>query len=96
MLNKTFIDIVFPGKNSSDLVFFRNKKEIEPEFISVVNETTIAMYVEKPPPAEDMYYCKLRLNDGYSKQHETVCLNKVFIGCEYIFVNFEAAMSDDE
>lgn len=80
MLNKTFIDTIFPGKNASDLVFFRNKKEMQPEYITIVNETTISMYVEKPPPAEDMYYCKLRLNNGYNKQYEAVCLNKVVIG----------------
>ncbi|XP_012282204.1 uncharacterized protein LOC105700688 [Orussus abietinus] len=80
MLNKTFIETNFPGKNASDLVFFRNKKEMEPEYISIINETTIALYVEKPPPAEDMYYCKLRMNNGHNKQHEAVCLNKVVIG----------------
>nr|XP_050852109.1 uncharacterized protein LOC127064705 [Vespula vulgaris]XP_050852110.1 uncharacterized protein LOC127064705 [Vespula vulgaris] len=80
ILNKTYIDTVFPGKNSSDLVFFRNMKEMEPEYITIVNETTISMSVEKPPPAEDMYYCKLRLSNDYNKQHEAVCLNKVVIG----------------
>ena len=67
-------------------MFFRNEKEIDPEFISIVNDTTISMYVEKPPPAEDMYYCKLKLNDGFPKPHEAVCLNKVVIGCKYFLV----------
>ncbi|KAK2586334.1 hypothetical protein KPH14_010628 [Odynerus spinipes] len=80
ILNKMHIDFAFPGKNSSDLVFFRNMKEMEPEYITIVNETTISMYIEKPPPAEDMYYCKLRLSNDSNKQYEAVCLNKVVIG----------------
>ncbi|XP_015122629.1 cytokine receptor [Diachasma alloeum] len=80
MLNKTYIDAEFPGKNASDLIFFRSNREMEPEFIKIINETTIEMFVEKPPPSKDMYYCKLRLNDGYSKKYEAVCLNNVVIG----------------
>ncbi|XP_066588811.1 uncharacterized protein [Prorops nasuta] len=79
ILNKTSIDAVYPGKNASDLVFFRNKKRMEAEYIKTVNETTISLDVTKPPPAEDMYYCKLRLQD-YFKPDEAVCLNKVVIG----------------
>ncbi|PBC29205.1 Cytokine receptor [Apis cerana cerana] len=70
----------FPGKNASDLVFFRNQKEMEPQFIKIINETTISLDVEKPPPAEDMYYCRLRLQNNRSKQLEAVCLNKVVVG----------------
>ncbi|CAL7946416.1 unnamed protein product [Xylocopa violacea] len=80
ILNQTVIDAKFPGKNASDLVFSRNKKEILPEFIEIVNETTISLYVEKPEPAEDMYYCKLRLQNNHNKPHEPVCLNKVVVG----------------
>ncbi|XP_043487260.1 uncharacterized protein LOC122514466 [Polistes fuscatus] len=79
ILNKTYIDLEYPGKNSSDLVFFRNMKEMEPEYITIENETTILMKVERPSPAEDMYYCKLRLSDD-DNQHLAVCLNKVVIG----------------
>lgn len=57
-------------------------KEMEPEYITIINETTISMYVEKPPPAEDMYYCKLRFS---YKDNGAVCLNKVVIGCKYYF-----------
>ncbi|KZC12905.1 Cytokine receptor [Dufourea novaeangliae] len=80
ILNQTFMDAEFPGKNVSDLVFFRNKKEMEPQYISVINETTISLDVERPPPAEDMYYCKLKLHNDYNKQYEAVCLNKVVVG----------------
>ncbi|XP_063994915.1 cytokine receptor isoform X2 [Diachasmimorpha longicaudata] len=80
MLNKTYIDAEFPGKNASDLVFFRSDREMEPEFIQIINETAIEMFVEEPPPSKDMYYCKLRLNDGYSKKYEAVCLNNVVVG----------------
>ncbi|KAI4493704.1 hypothetical protein M0804_001880 [Polistes exclamans] len=79
VLNKTYIDLEYPGKNSSDLVFFRNMKEMEPEYITIINETTISMYVQRPSPAEDMYYCKLRLSND-DNQHLAVCLNKVVIG----------------
>ncbi|XP_043508865.1 cytokine receptor [Frieseomelitta varia] len=79
ILNKTFMDAEFPGKNASDLVFFRNQKEMESEFITIINETTISLDIEKPPPAEDMYYCRLRLQN-HNKQLEAVCLNKVVVG----------------
>ncbi|XP_034948371.1 cytokine receptor [Chelonus insularis] len=79
MLNKTYVDAEFPSKNSSNLMFFRNDKKMEPEYITVLNETTIEMYIEKPPPAKDMYYCKLKL-DGHVRKDEAVCLNSVVIG----------------
>lgn len=69
ILNKTYVDASFPGKNASDLVFFRNNKRMEPEFITIVNETTISLNVDKPPPAEDMYYCKLKLTNGDYEKH---------------------------
>ncbi|XP_076280238.1 cytokine receptor domeless isoform X2 [Lasioglossum baleicum] len=76
ILNKTL-----PGRNASDLVFFRNNKEMEPQFITIINETTISLDVEQPPPAEDMYYCKLRpQNDSNKKAAEAICLNKVVVG----------------
>ncbi|XP_043283001.1 uncharacterized protein dome isoform X2 [Venturia canescens] len=77
MLSMDYTNEKFPGKNSSDLVFTRNKKELEPEFITVLNESTIALYVEKPPPADDMYHCKLKLNETVDIG---VCINKVAIG----------------
>ncbi|XP_043257067.1 uncharacterized protein LOC122399986 isoform X2 [Colletes gigas] len=80
ILNQTFVDTEFPGGNASDLVFFRNKKEMEPQFITIINETTISLDVERPPPAEDMYYCKLRVHNDKNKQYEAVCLNKVVVG----------------
>lgn len=87
------MDTEFPGKNASDLVFFRNKKEMEPQFITIINETTISLDVERPPPAEDMYYCKLRLHSDYNKQYEAVCLNKVVVGCKYCILNFVAPIN---
>lgn len=81
MLSMEYTNEKFPGKNSSDLVFFHNDKQLEPEFITVLNETAIALYIEKPPPADYMYYCKLRLNK--TEDDIGVCLNKVAVGCEY-------------
>ncbi|XP_046483327.1 uncharacterized protein dome isoform X2 [Neodiprion pinetum] len=80
MLNETLTESRFRGKNSSDLVFFRNESEMEPEYITVVNKTTIEMSVKKPEPSSDMYFCKLRLDNGSNPNYEAVCLNKVFIG----------------
>ncbi|XP_076379609.1 cytokine receptor domeless isoform X2 [Megalopta genalis] len=79
ILNKTF-DSYLPEGNASDLMFFRNNKEMEPQFITIVNETTISLDVEQPPPAEDMYYCKLRPQNDSNKKPEAVCLNKVVVG----------------
>ena len=89
MLNKTFIEKTFPGKNSSDLVFIRNSKEIDLKFISIVNDTTISMYIEKPPPAKAMYFCYLKLDGEFSKPYEAVCLNTVSIGCKYFSRTYE-------
>lgn len=83
MLNESGMDSKFQNKNSSDLVFFRNKKEMLPEYVTIINRTTLMLYIEKPAPSKDMYYCKLRLDDNDSKQFETVCLNNVIIGCKY-------------
>ncbi|CAK9799872.1 Cytokine receptor [Anthophora plagiata] len=80
ILNQTFVDAEFPGKNASDLVFSRNEKELDSPFVTIINETTISLDVEKPPPADDTYYCKLRLQNDYNKQHEAVCFNKVVVG----------------
>lgn len=85
ILNQTFIESSFPGKNSSDLVFFKGQRKVEPEFISVVNETAIRLDVSEPPPENAMYYCKLRLDETYDKDYEAVCLNKVVVGCTFNF-----------
>lgn len=84
------MDTEYPGKNASDLVFFRNKEEMQPQFISIINGSTISLDVERPPPAEDMYYCKLRL---HNQQDEAVCLNKVVVGCKYCILNNIALIS---
>ena len=85
VLNKTMIDANYPGKNASDIVFTYNEKRImEKEYITIINETAVEMYIEKPPPEDTMYYCKLRLTDEYNQQQLlAVCLNKVVIGCKY-------------
>jgi hypothetical protein len=66
------------GKNSSDLVFFRNNREVRKDFVTVVNSTTLAVYIEKPPISSSMYYCKLK--DTPDKgTYTAVCLNKVIV-----------------
>jgi len=73
-----------PNKNSADLVFFRNRKQINSQYVSIINKTTILLNLEKPPPSEDMYYCQIKLDkeeeDG--REYEAVCLNKVVVGCK--------------
>ncbi|KAL6427265.1 hypothetical protein ACFW04_008687 [Cataglyphis niger] len=78
VLNETYVNKHFPGKNSSNLIFFRNDKKMEPEYITVINRTTIMLYNELPPPGDNMYYCQLNL----SNKDVGVCLNKVVIGYE--------------
>ncbi|KAM0725763.1 Cytokine receptor [Formica fusca] len=78
MLNETYVNKHFPGKNSSNLIFFRNDKRMEQEYITVINRTTIMLYNELPPPGDNMYYCQLNL----SGKDVGVCLNKVVIGYE--------------
>ncbi|XP_046481317.1 cytokine receptor-like [Neodiprion pinetum] len=80
ILDETLRESRYPGKSSLDLVFFRNGRQIEPEHVTLINETTIAMYIEKPEPSSDVYICKLRLNNGYGQQYEDICMNKVIIG----------------
>ncbi|XP_046745303.1 cytokine receptor-like [Diprion similis] len=80
ILDDTLMGSRLNSTNSTDLVFLRNGREMESEYVSVINETTIVLHVEKPEPSNDMYYCKLRVNNGYEPRYEAVCLNKVTIG----------------
>lgn len=84
MLNMTFSEVKYPGKNASDLVFFHGDNIFEPEYLTVINETTIELFIEKPPSSREMYYCKMRLDSNYDEDYETVCLNDVAIGCKLI------------
>lgn len=66
------------NKNSSDLVFFHDSSEVPKEFVTVVNSTTLKVYIEKPPISSSMYYC--RLKDAPDKDtYMAVCLNKVIV-----------------
>ncbi|KAK0096530.1 hypothetical protein PV326_005230 [Microctonus aethiopoides] len=80
MLNMTFSEVKYPGKNASDLTFFHGDDIFEPEYLSVINETTIELFIDKPPASREMYYCKMRLDSNYEEDYETVCLNDVAIG----------------
>jgi hypothetical protein len=72
------------GKNSSDLVFFHDSNEVPHEFVTVVNSTTLEIYVEKPPISASMYYCKLKTKDIPDKDlYRAVCLNKVVVDRKY-------------
>ncbi|XP_014213058.1 cytokine receptor [Copidosoma floridanum] len=80
ILNMTYVEHYFPGKGSRDLVFFKGQRQMDPEYITILNETTIQLDVNKPPPENAMYYCKLRLDTTSKKDYEAVCLNKVVVG----------------
>ncbi|CAB0032240.1 unnamed protein product [Trichogramma brassicae] len=81
VLNETFIARNFPGKTSADLVFFKGQHEVDSQYIHVLNETSIMLNITNPPPENEMYYCKLRLDKRiYHKEYEAVCLNKVAVG----------------
>ncbi|CAD6201388.1 GSCOCT00000191001.2-RA-CDS [Cotesia congregata] len=79
ILNQTIVDKEFPGKNASNLSFYRNDKKMEREYIRIINSTTIEMFVEKPPPSHDMYHCKLQTSESI-KDDVAVCLNNVAVG----------------
>ncbi|KAJ8664784.1 hypothetical protein QAD02_006446 [Eretmocerus hayati] len=82
LLNETYLaSSPLRGKNSSDLVFFKNYRQIDSEYITVLNESAIQLDIDKPPPEDATYYCKLRLEPGQQdKDFEGVCLNKVVVG----------------
>lgn len=68
------------GRNASSLIFYHNAALVPPEFLSVVNSTTLRLYVEKPPPSNSMYYCKLKANPELGLPEVPVCLNTVAVG----------------
>ena len=65
-------------KNSSDLVFFLDNSEVPKEFVTVVNSTTLEVYIEKPPMSSSMYCCKLK-DTPAKDMYMAVCLNKVIV-----------------
>ncbi|XP_012522473.1 uncharacterized protein LOC105828601 [Monomorium pharaonis] len=77
LLDQEIVDRDYPGKDAGDLRFFRNDQELESEFVTVINETTIELFIKAPPASDDMYNCKLKLNGS---DYVAVCLNKVVIG----------------
>ncbi|XP_039307357.1 uncharacterized protein LOC105199782 isoform X2 [Solenopsis invicta] len=77
LLDQEIVNRDYPGKNAGDLRFFRNDQELESEFVTVMNETTIELFIKAPPASDDMYNCKLKLNGS---DYVAVCLNKVVIG----------------
>ncbi|TGZ57477.1 Uncharacterized protein DBV15_10126 [Temnothorax longispinosus] len=79
LLNQTIVDIDYRGKSAEDLRFFRNDQELESEFVTVINETTIELFIKSPPASDDMYNCKLKINNS---DYIAVCLNKVVVGCK--------------
>jgi len=79
LLNQTIVDRDYPGKGAGDLRFFRNDKELESEFVTVINDTTIELFIRTPPASDDMYNCKLKINNS---DYVAVCLNKVVVGCK--------------
>ncbi|XP_011695047.1 PREDICTED: cytokine receptor isoform X2 [Wasmannia auropunctata] len=77
ILNQTIVNREYPGKNATNLRFFRNDHEMGPEFVTVINETTLELYVNEPPASDNMYNCKLKVNNS---DYVAVCLNKVVVG----------------
>jgi hypothetical protein len=71
-------------KNSSDLVFFHDSREVPQEFVTVINSTALEIYIEKPPISSSMYYCKLKTKNKPAKDmYMAVCLNRVIVDCKY-------------
>jgi hypothetical protein len=65
-------------KNSSDLVFFHDNSEVSEEFVTVVNSTTLQLYIKRPPISSSMYYCRLKVAPD-KDMYMAVCLNKVTV-----------------
>lgn len=69
-------------RNASSLIFYHNDVLVPDEFLTIINETTIQLHVEKPPPSNSMYYCKLRAEPELGLPELPVCLNTVVVGCK--------------
>ncbi|XP_066903287.1 cytokine receptor, partial [Halyomorpha halys] len=63
--------------NSSLLRFYHDREEVSKELLSIVNETTLRLFVEKPPISSRLYFCKLMTAPN---EFKGVCLNYVFVG----------------
>ncbi|XP_063237543.1 cytokine receptor [Bacillus rossius redtenbacheri] len=70
------------GRNASDLFFERDSKVVSPEYTSIINRTTLRLYIPKPPPSASSYLCKLRMSSKGNKKEPdvAVCLNTVYVG----------------
>jgi hypothetical protein len=68
------------GRNSSNLVFFQDNREVPAKYVTTINETTIQLTVENLAMSNYIYYCKLRTEYAL----EPVCLNSVIVGSKYI------------
>ncbi|XP_018407282.1 PREDICTED: uncharacterized protein LOC108783250 [Cyphomyrmex costatus] len=77
LLNDTIVKRDYPNKDAGNLRFFRNNQELKSEFVTVINETTIELFIKTPPPSDDMYNCKLQVKEN---DYIAVCLNKVVVG----------------
>jgi len=63
--------------NATDLRFYQNGTAVDPQFLTVVNETTLRYYVEKPTPMKAMLFCNLHPR---GKDREIfVCLNMITV-----------------
>lgn len=62
--------------NSSTLTFSGYGKEISKEHITIINSTTIRLYIEKPKRNSGLFTCKQKIKNDT----KAVCLNKVSIG----------------
>ncbi|XP_072753028.1 uncharacterized protein Dome isoform X2 [Anoplolepis gracilipes] len=87
-LNETYVAEKYSGRNSSNLFFQRNDQILEQEFITIINRTTIMLYIEEPRAGNYMYYCHLNISKentsrlDISKGTVDVCLNYVAVGYE--------------
>lgn len=67
-------------RNASSLIFYHNDAVVPKEFLTVINATTVELYVEKPAASNSMYYCKLRAEPDLGLPENPVCLNTVVVG----------------
>ncbi|XP_026482499.1 interleukin-6 receptor subunit beta-like [Ctenocephalides felis] len=76
---KCVIDLALAqGLNSSHIIFANGSKDLPRNLTRIIDERTAELYIEKPKPLNQMFYCKLKNPD--TGADISVCMNFVTIG----------------
>jgi len=70
------------GRDSSYLTFYNGTDEVAPEHITVLNDTSVQLFITDLPLSDKtIMYCKLKKIGNVTER--VVCLNKVVVGSEF-------------